>query len=132
VNFYISNEENSLDIRTEELFVDIKKAMMNSKKKTVTIFDNIEVTSIGMNLTYFDRGYNADFAKADIQIKSKELEHSGYANEISMISKDNELIMKGNAYLYKDGFKISADLIHYNFKNNKIIRSVNSTIQSNS
>ena len=54
------------------------------------------------------------------------------ANKISMISKENELIMKGNAYLNRDGFDISADLIHYNFKSNKIIRSINSTIQSDS
>ena len=51
---------------------------------------------------------------------------------ISMISKENELIMEGNAYLNRDGFEVSADLIHYNFKSNEIIRSINSTIQSNS
>ena len=49
-----------------------------------------------------------------------------------MISKENELIMKGNAYLNRDGFEVTADLILYNFKSNKIIRSINSTIQSDS
>ena len=77
-------------------------------------------------------GYNADFAQADIQIVNKESEHKGFANKISMISTENELIMEGNAYLNRDGFEVSADLIHYNFKSNKIIRSINSTIRSNS
>ncbi len=132
VNFYIFSEENSLNIKTEELIVEIKKATISSEKKAVTIFDNIKVNSIGMNLIYLHDGYNADFARADIQIKNKESEHKGFANKISMISKENELIMEGNAYLNRDGFEVSADLIHYNFKSNKIIRSINSTIRSNS
>lgn len=132
VNFYIFSEENSLNITTEELIVEIKKATISSEKKAVTIFDNVKVNSIGMNLIYLHDGYNADFAQADIQIKNKESEHKGFANKISMISKENELIMEGNAYLNRDGFEVSADLIHYNFKSNKIIRSINSTIRSNS
>ncbi len=132
VNFYIFSEENSLNIKTEELIIEIKKATISSEKKAVTIFDNIKVNSIGVNLIYLHDGYNANFAQADIQIKNKESEHKGFANKISMISKENELIMEGNAYLNRDGFEVSADLIHYNFKSNEIIRSINSTIQSNS
>jgi lipopolysaccharide export system protein LptA len=85
-----------------------------------------------MNLIYVPDGYNADFAQAAIKIMNKESVHKGFANKISMISKENELIMEGNAYLNRNGFEVSADLIHYNFKSNKIIRSINSTIQSDS
>ena len=132
VNFNIFNDENSLNIRGEELILEIEKGTISSEKKSETIFDDIKVNSIRMNLIYVRDGYNADFAQADIQIKNKETEHKGFANKISMISKENELIMKGNAYLNRDGFDVSADLIHYNFKSNKIIRSINSTIQSDS
>lgn len=132
VNFYIFSKENSLDIKTEELVVEIKKASISTGKKAVTVFNNIKVNSIGMNLIYIRDGYKADFAKADIQIKYKDSEDIGFANKISLISSENELIMEGDAYLNKDGFEVHADLIHYNIENNKIIRSVNSTIKSKS
>ena len=132
VNFNLFSEENSLNIKTEELIVEIKKASISTGKKAVTIFNNIKVKSIGMNLIYARGGYNADFDQADIQIQHKKSEHRGFANKISMISRENELIMEGNAYLNKDGFEVRADLILYNIESNKIIRSVNSTIQSNS
>ena len=132
VNFYIFSKENSLDIKTEELVVEIKKASISTGKKAVTVFNNIKVNSIGMNLIYIRDGYKADFAQADIQIKYKDSEDLGFANKISLISSENELIMEGDAYLNKDGFEVHADLIHYNIENNKIIRSVNSTIKSKS
>lgn len=132
VNFYIFSKENSLDIKTEELIVEIKKASISTGKKAVTVFNNIKVNSIGMNLIYIRDGYKADFAQADIQIKYKDSEDLGFANKISLISSENELIMEGDAYLNKDGFEVHADLIHYNIENNKIIRSVNSTIKSKS
>lgn len=132
VNFYIFSKENSLDIKTEELVVEIKKASISTGKKAVTVFNNIKVNSIGMNLIYIRDGYKADFAQADIQIKYKDSEDIGFANKISLISSENELIMEGDAYLNKDGFEVHADLIHYNIENNKIIRSVNSTIKSKS
>ena len=132
VNFNLFSKKNSLNIKTEELIVEIKKASISTGKKALTIFDNIKVQSIGMNLIYIRDGYNADFTEADIQIKHKKSEHRGFANKISMISRENELIMEGNAYLNMDGFEVHADLILYNIESNKIIRSVNSTIQSNS
>jgi lipopolysaccharide export system protein LptA len=132
VNFCIFNDENSLNIKAEELIVEIEKATISSEKEAETIFDDIKVNSIGMNLIYVPDGYNADFAQAAIKIMNKESVHKGFANKISMISKENELIMEGNAYLNRNGFEVSADLIHYNFKSNKIIRSINSTIQSDS
>ena len=132
VNFYIFSKENSLDIKTEELVVEIKKASISTGKKAVTVFNNIKVNSIGMNLIYIRDGYKADFAQADIQIKYKDSEDLGFANKISLISSENELIMEGDAYFNKDGFEVHADLIHYNIENNKIIRSVNSTIKSKS
>ena len=132
VNFHIFSKENSLNIKTDELIVEIKKASISTGKKAVTIFDNIRVNSIGMNLIYVRDGYNAGFAHADIQIKYKESEDIGFANKISLISRENELIMEGNAYLNKDGFEVHADLIHYNIENNRITRSVNSTLKSKS
>ena len=132
VNFYIFSKENSLDIKTEELVVEIKKASISTGKKAVTVFNNIKVNSIGMNLIYIRDGYKADFAQADIQIKYKDSEDLGFANKISLISSENELIMEGDAYLNKDGFEVHADLIHYNIENNNIRRSVNTTSKSKS
>ena len=43
--------------------------------------------------------------------------------------KTKELVMKGDANFIQEGFKIKADLILFNYEDNKIVKSVNSVIR---
>ena len=46
--------------------------------------------------------------------------------------KDNKIILEEEALLDQDGFIIQSDLIHYDYSLNKILKSINSSIENNS
>ena len=60
-----------------------------------------------------------------IYLSGKELNHKS-------ISENNKIILEGEAFLDQDGFIIKSDLIHYDYSLNKILKSINSSIENNS
>ena len=65
-----------------------------------------------------------------MRIKNHQNYLTGYANQITILSELNEMIMDGEAFIDQDGLKIKSQTIHYNLKENRIIKSLNSTIEN--
>ena len=66
----------------------------------------------------------------DVKIKNDEKYLTGYADMITILSEPNEMIMEGEAFIDQDGFIIKSETIHFNLEENRIIKSLNSTIEN--
>ena len=104
---------------------------MKSEVSVSTTLRDANITSLGLDIAQDIDGIKAEFNKGNIKIKDEEIYHTGYANKITIFSELNELIMEGEAYIDQDGFIIKSDLIHYDYSLNKILKSINSSIENN-
>ena len=113
---------------------DIKKLNFEVKSKFFSVdkmddefglVKSLEMTQKGGNL-------NAEFSEGSFQIKNVGYVNRGYAQKLYIISEDNKIILEGEAFLDQDGFIIKSDLIHYDYSLNKILKSINSSIENNS
>ena len=110
------------------MYLNNQKLM--SEVEVFTTLENINISSLGLDVVQDNDGIKAEFIKGEIKIKDKEIYHTGHANKITVFSELNELIMEGEAYIDQDGFIIKSEKIHYDLEQNKIIKSINSTIES--
>ena len=113
----------------------IKKPKLKIKTDTYSSYiealeGDLNISSLGLDVVQDIDGIKAEFNKGRIKIKDEEIYHTGYANKITIFSELNELIMEGEAYIDQDGFIIKSEKIHYDLEENKIMKSINSTIES--
>ena len=74
---------------------------------------------------------HAEFSEGTFQIRNLGSISTGYAKKLYIISEDNKIILEEDALLDQDGFIIKSDLIHYDYSLNKILKSINSSIENN-
>ena len=103
---------------------------LKSEVSVFTTLRDVNISSLGLDVVQDIDGIKAEFNKGRIKIKDEEIYHTGYANKITIFSELNELIMEGEAYIDQDGFIIKSEKIHYDLEENKIMKSINSTIES--
>ena len=111
------------------LIFDLNKDELVSTKSVIFSLDNMKVIASGLEVTQRKSGSEALFKNAEINISENNISHSGFANELILMPKTKELLMKGDANFIQEGFEIKADLIRFNYKENKIVKSVNSVIR---
>ena len=75
---------------------------------------------------------HTEFSEGAFQIRNIGSISKGYAKKLYIISEDNKIILEEEALLDQDGFIIKSDLIHYDYSLNKILKSINSSIENNS
>ena len=129
VTFYTKLREEIL-IESEELSFNLNNQKLKSEVSVFTTLRDVNISSLGLDVVQDIDGIKAEFNKGRIKIKDEEIYHTGYANKITIFSELNELILEGEAYIDQDGFIIKSEKIHYDLEENKIMKSINSTIES--
>ena len=127
----LSKKDNLL-ISSEEIALDFTNKTFSSTEEVLTNLNDLEIKSLGMELTQKGDNLYAEFSKGSFQIKNAGTINKGYAEKLYIIFEDNKIILEEEALLDQDGFIIKSDLIHYDYSLNKILKSINSSIENNS
>ena len=126
------NKTDKLIISSEEITLDLTNETFSSVEDVLTNLNNLEIKSIGIEMTQKAGNLYAEFSEGTFQIRNKGSISKGYAEKLYIISEDNKIILEEQALLDQDGFIIKSDLIHYDYSLNKILKSINSSIENNS
>ena len=126
------NKTDKLIITSEEITLDLTNETFSSVEDVLTNLNNLEIKSLGIEMTQKAGNLYAEFSEGTFQIRNKGSLSKGYAEKLYIISEDNKIILEEEALLDQDGFIIKSDLIHYDYSLNKILKSINSSIENNS
>ena len=129
VTFYTLLDEEII-IESEKLSFDLNMKKFMSNEPVFASFYDVNINSLGLEVFQDSEGIKAIFNKGEVRIKNHQNYLTGYANQITILSELNEMIMDGEAFIDQDGLKIKSQTIHYNLKENRIIKSLNSTIEN--
>ena len=126
------NNTDKLIISSEEITLDLTNETFSSVQDVLTNLNNLEIKSSGIEMTQKAGNLHAEFNEGAFQIRNIGSISKGYAKKLYIISEDNKIILEEEAVLDQDGFIIKSDLIHYDYSLNKILKSINSSIENNS
>ena len=130
VSLKTDKNTNSFLINSEFLQYNLSDSTLYTNQKVKTIFNEVLLESDGLKLITDSRGINAVFDKSSVQISNLQSLDKGYADKIILSSNDNILILEGKASFNQEDMIIKSDLIHYDYLEKKIIKSINSQIQN--
>ena len=130
VSLKTDKNTNSFLINSEFLQYNLSDSTLYTNQKVKTIFNEVLLESDGLKLITDSRGINAVFDKSSVQISNLQSLDKGYADKIILSSDDNILILEGKASFNQEDMIIKSDLIHYDYLEKKIIKSINSQIQN--
>ena len=130
VSLKTDKNTNSFQINSEFLQYNLSDSTLYTNQKVKTIFNEVLLESDGLKLITDSRGINAVFDKSSVQISNLQSLDKGYADKIILSSDDNILILEGKASFNQEDMIIKSDLIHYDYLEKKIIKSINSQIQN--
>ena len=126
------NKKDKLVISGEEITLNLANGTFSSIQNVLTNLNNLEIKSLGIEMTQKAGNLHAEFSEGAFQIRNIGSISKGYAKKLYIISEDNKIILEEEALLDQDGFIIESDLIHYDYSLNKILKSINSSIENNS
>ena len=132
VKFQSLSKKDNLILSSEEITLDIKNDTVSSVHEVLTNLNNLEIKSLGVEMKQRAGNLYAEFSEGTFQIQNIGSISKGYAKKLYIISEDNKIILEEEALLDQDGFIIKSDLIHYDFSLNKILKSINSSIENKS
>ena len=118
------------NLRTENLISNLKEKSILSREKTVFEGNNIEIVSSSLEISKIPaEGMKIIFRDADFdQINSEIRIDKGKANKIEFFLEKDLMLMQGNAEFYQDRMRILSDEIHYDLKEDRVLKSVNAKI----
>jgi len=126
------NKKDKLIISSEEITLNLTNETFSSVQDVLTNLNNLEIKSLGIEMTQKAGNLHAELSEGAFQIRNIGSISKGYAKKLYIISEDNKIILEEEALLDQDGFIIKSDLIHYDYSLNKILKSINSSIENNS
>ena len=126
------NKKDKLIISSEEITLNLTNETFSSVQDVRTNLNNLEIKSLGIEMTQKAGNLHAELSEGAFQIRNIGSISKGYAKKLYIISEDNKIILEEEALLDQDGFIIKSDLIHYDYSLNKILKSINSSIENNS
>ena len=126
------NKKDKLIISSEEITLNLTNETFSSVQDVLTNLNNLEIKSSGIEMTQKAGNLHAEFNEGAFQIRNIGSISKGYAKKLYIVSEDNKIILEEEAVLDQDGFIIKSDLIHYDYSLNKILKSINSSIENNS
>ena len=120
----------TFSLKAESLNGSLLDKSISSKEKVLFLTNSIEIISSGMEITQTQlEGVKILFMNANIgNVNSKSKILKGKANKIEFLPTKDLMYMEGNTELYQENMKIISDEIHYDLNEDRIIKSVNSTI----
>ena len=127
-----SNKKDKLIISSEEIILNLTNETFSSVQDVLTNLNNLEIKSLGIEMMQKAGNLYAEFSEGTFQNRNIGSISKGYAKKLYIIAEDNKIILEEEALLDQDGFIIKSDLIHYDYSLNKILKSINSSIENNS
>ena len=124
--------ESKMRISSNEIKYEIKRDILTSTEQSVTTYDNTEISSLSFQISLKNSGLVAHFQNGNISINNENNYSSGNAKKIIIHTDKNELILEGEAQLNQMGLIMRSDTIYFDLTENKIIKSINSRIESSS
>ena len=121
------------NLRTQNLISNLKEKSILSKERTFFKGNNIEIASSSLEISKIPaEGMKIIFRNADFdQINSEIRIDKGKANKIEFFLEKDLMLMQGNAEFYQDRMRILSDEIHYDLKEDRVLKSVNAKIINN-
>ena len=110
--------------------MNISTKNMTSKKRVVGDLNKIKINSEGMNISNVKDGIHGEFNNANFIIRNGSSKDFGTSERLIISSKDSSMSLEGKASLNLGDFRIKSDSIMYDYRQNKILKSVNSKIES--
>ena len=126
------SKKDNLFISSEEIILNLTNETFLSTQEVLTNLNDLEIKSLGIELTQKADNLHAEFSEGTFLIKNIGSMSKGYAKKLYVNFEDNKIILEEEALLDQDGFIIKSDLIHYDYNLKKILKSINSTIENNS
>ncbi len=123
----------TLTLKTESLGGNLIDQSISSKDKVFFSANSIEIRSSGIEITQTQlEGFKILFKNANLdKINPESNIKTGKANKIKFFPSKDLIFMEGNAELLEENMKIISDEIHYDLKEERILKSVNSKIINN-
>ncbi len=120
-------------LKAESLSSDLLNKSISSKEKSVFLVEDFEILSSSMLIAQKqNEGTIFVFMNANLdKINSKSRINKGKANKIEFFPARDLILMEGNAEFFEDNMKILSDEIHYDLKEDRLLKSVNAKIINN-
>ena len=132
VQITITSTDNKALLNTDRLIVDNTNDTVISPSNSYFQADSFNINSKELAIEDFSLQKNKITFKYGRIINPETSERLGSAEEISYSLDSGILIMNGLAMIKDKDISVHADEIHYNPKDKKIIKSINSKIINNS
>ena len=130
VQFSYSREKDNFSINTEFLIFNIANSKLFTDQRAEVNFNTIKINSDGVILETQSEIISAEFKNGNLEIQNTDSIYKGAADKIIILSEDNTLILEGQAIFDQGGLILKADLIHYDYQKNQILKSINSEIKN--
>ena len=126
-------EGDTVRLKTESLSGNLINNSISSEEKVLFEVKGLEIISRSMEIIQVPQKElkilfkNANFSK----INSRSSIKKGKANKIELFPSKDLIFMEGNAEFYEDNMKIISDKIHYDLREDRILKSINAKIFNN-
>jgi len=125
-----NTKDNNININSDEIIMNLSTKNMTSKKRVLGDLNQIKINSEGMNISNVKDGIYGEFNNANFIIRNGSSKDFGTSERLIISSKDSSMSLEGKASLNLGDFRIKSDSIMYDYRQNKILKSVNSKIES--
>ncbi len=126
-------DETTFSLIANSLSSDLMGKSIYSEDQSVFLVKGIEILSSRMAITQTHKGGSVIlFTDAYLsKIYSKSKINKGKANKIEFFPSKDLILMEGEAEFFEDNMKIMSDEIHYDLREDRILKSVNAKIINN-
>ncbi len=129
VKFVTRLEDKQIVISSEELQYDLSENNFSSSKKSIVTFNDLKVISSNFSFLQSDKDTKAIFLDGKVSLTLSNEISTGMADKVTVLFDKNQIFLEGDATFDKNGLLMKSDFIHYDISNNKIIKSLNSSVE---
>ena len=129
VKFVTKFKDKQIIISSEELQYDIHEENLRGYEKSIVTFNDLKVISSNFSFMQSGEDIKAIFQDGKISINLSNEISTGMANKVTVFFNKNQIFLEGDATFDQDGLLMKSDFIHYDISKNKIIKSLNSSIE---
>jgi len=129
VKFQTKFKDKQIVITSEKLQYDIHEENLRGYERSIVTFNDLKVISSNFSFMQSGEDIKAIFQDGKISINLSNEISTGMANKVTVFFNRNEVFLEGDAAFGQDGLLIKSDFIHYDISKNKIVKSLNSSIE---
>ncbi len=122
-------KDRQIVISSQELQYDMSENNLSSSKKSITTFNDLKVISSNFSFFHTGEDIKAIFHDGKISLTFSNEINTGAANQVIVNFGKNQIFLEGDATFNQNGLLMKSDFIHYDMLKNKIIKSLNSSLE---